>query len=64
MIYVRKKVILIMAIFLIQFLIVSCIQKPESNELEIEIDEAYYENKAVVIGTVADVFKEIGRAHV
>ncbi|NLI56933.1 MAG: C40 family peptidase [Clostridium sp.] len=58
MIYVRKKVILIMAIFLIQFLIVSCIQKPESNELEIEIDEAYYENKAVVIGTVADVFKD------
>lgn len=58
MIYVKKKVMLIIAICLIQFLIVSCIQKPENSELETTIDENYYKNKAVVISTVADVFKE------
>lgn len=58
MIRVKKEVLLIITVFLIQALAVSCIQKKEEDESQSKIGEAYYENKAVVISTVADVFKE------
>ncbi|AUG56032.1 Gamma-D-glutamyl-L-lysine endopeptidase [Acetivibrio saccincola] len=58
MVGVRKKVILIISVLLISFLFVSCAKKPDTGETLIEIDEAYYKDKAVVISTVADIFKE------
>ncbi|MDQ2086052.1 SH3 domain-containing protein [Herbivorax sp. ANBcel31] len=54
----KKNVMSIITIILIQFLLVSCIQSPEDSDSTHRVDESYYENKAVVIDTVADVFKE------
>lgn len=58
MVSVKKKAILTVVFFLIQFLLISCIQSLDDNGIVNKIDEDYYENKAVVITTVADVFKE------